>query len=203
MRADAWRNRIKVLDAATELFATGGTKVQIEDIARKAGVGVGTVCRNFATKDDLLEAVLTICYQELLDQAQVALERPDPAEAFAEFVMSTSEFQSRHRALAEQMKDVAVLPTSTLAVREDLFAALTVLVRRAQAAGSIRSDLGAADVGLLFAGIAQASSSGHETHPELRERHVRIVLDGLRPAQQSTLPGRPLEWSDLSPAPED
>ena len=88
------------------------------------------------------------------------------------------------------------LPTSAQPLREQLSRALTELVR-AQASGAIRNDIGPADVSLLFAGIAHATALAGELQPVLRERYVRIILDGMRPREASALPGRPLDFAQL------
>jgi AcrR family transcriptional regulator len=197
MRADARRNRELVLTAAEQVFAESGLKGQIEEVARRAGVGVGTVCRNFPTKQALIEAVLTSMYESLLGQALVALEHPDPGEAFESFFVALPEFYARHRALGEQMANELELPSSAQPLRERLTRALTELVARAQASGAIRADIGPADVSLLFAGIAYGTALAGELQPVLRERYVRIILDGMRPREASALPGRPLDFAQL------
>ena len=196
-RADARRNRELVLAAAEEVFAESGLKGQIEEVARRAGVGVGTVCRNFATKQALVEAVLTSMYENLLGQALEALDHPDPGQAFERFFVALPEFHARHRALGEQMANELELPSSAQPLREELTRALTELVTRAQASGAVRADIGPADVSLLFAGIAHATALAGELQPVLRERYVRIILDGMRPHEASTLPGRPLDFAQL------
>jgi len=196
-RVDARRNRERVLAAAEEVFAEEGLKGQVEEVARRAGVGVGTVCRNFATKQALVEAVLTSMYEWLLGQALEALDHPDPGEAFERFFVALPEFQARHRALGEQMANELELPTGAQPLRERLTKALTELVARAQASGAIRDDIGPADVSLLFAGIAHATALAGELQPVLRERYVRIILDGMRPREASALPGRPLDFAQL------
>jgi AcrR family transcriptional regulator len=197
LRADARRNRERVLAAAEAVFAESGLKGQIEEVARRAGVGVGTVCRNFPTKQALVEAVLTSMYESLLSRALEALEHPDPGEAFERFFVALPEFHVRHRALGEQMANELELPTSAQPLREQLTRAITELVARAQASGAIRPDIGPADVSLLFAGIAHATALAGELQPMLRERYVRIVLDGMRPPVASELPGRPLDFAQL------
>lgn len=197
LRADARRNRELVLAAAEQVFAESGLKGQVEEVARRAGVGVGTVCRNFPTKQALVEAVLTSMYESLLLRALEALENPDPGEAFERFFVALPEFQARHRALGEQMANELELPTSAQPLREQLTRALTELVTRAQASGAIRPDIGPADVSMLFAGIAHATALAGELQPVLRERYVRIILDGLRPRDASALPGRPLDFAQL------
>ena len=197
LRADARRNRARVLAAAEEVFAEVGVHAGIELIAHRAGVGVGTVCRNFPTKQSLVEAVLTSMYESLLARAVTAGENPDPAAAFEEFVIALSEFQARHRALAEQMARELELPETAQPMRDELRAAIDGLVARAQEAGAVRSDIGPADVSLLFSGVAHATALAGDLAPVLRERYVRLILDGLRPQEASTLPGRPLDFSQL------
>jgi len=99
-RADARRNRERVLAAAAELFAEEGSKVQIEQVAHRAGVGVGTVCRNFPTKVALVDAVVTQGCELLLDEAQAALGEPDAGAALRRYFVRMAELQARHRALA-------------------------------------------------------------------------------------------------------
>src|ERR1700747_2326413 len=99
MRSDARRNRERVLVAAGDGFSKTGLRAQVEEVARRAGVGVGTVCRHFPTKQALVEAVLEAMYESLLDDARRALEQPDPGAAFHSFFNALSEFQARHRAL--------------------------------------------------------------------------------------------------------
>ncbi len=195
MRADAVRNREKVLAAAEEAFATEGLKAQLDDIARRAGVGVGTVCRHFPTKRALVEAVCTRMYQSLLDRARQALQSSDPAEAFEQFIVALPDFHRRQRAFAELMANE--LELAALPVRDELMHAVTELVRRAQDAGAIRGDIGPADVSMLFSGVAHATAVVGDLQPALYERYVRIVLDGLRPDHASTLPGRPLDFAQL------
>jgi AcrR family transcriptional regulator len=197
LRADARRNRERVLAAAEQVFAESGLKGQIEEVARRAGVGVGTVCRNFPTKQALVEAVLTSMYESLFNRALEALDNPDAGEAFEQFVIAFPEFQARHRALGEQMANELELPTSAQPLREELLRALSELVSRAQASGAIRADIGPADVSMLFAGVAHATALAGELQPVLRERYVRIILDGMRPREASVLPGRPLDFAQL------
>jgi AcrR family transcriptional regulator len=195
-RADAVRNREKVLAAAEEVFAEEGLKAPIEEVARRAGVGVGTVCRHFPTKQVLLEAVLTRLYESVLEDARAAVADPDAAAAFENFFIGLGNFHNRHRAFAEQAANE--LDLATVPVREELRGLITQLVNRAQDAGALRTDIGPADVSLLFSAVAHATSVAGDVQPVLRERYVRIILDGLRPRDDtSTLPGRPLGYAEL------
>ena len=194
-RADAVRNREKVLVAAEAAFAESGQKAQLDDIARRAGVGVGTVCRHFPTKVDLLDAVLTRMYESVLERAKVALADPDPAAGFETYFVSLADFHTRHRAFAEQM--AAEIESAALPVRDELQKVIAQLVTRAQEAGAVRADIGPADVAMLFSGVAHATAVVGDLQPMLRERYVRILLDGLRPDEATPLPGRPLSFAEL------
>jgi AcrR family transcriptional regulator len=195
-RADARRNRERVLVAAEAVFAESGIKAPVEEVARRAGVGVGTVCRNFPTKQALVEAVVGAMYETLRREAEAALADPDPAHAFEQFVTGLPAFQARHRALADQMANENSLG-SAAAPRDKLLRAVSELVARAQAAGAIRADIGPGDVSMLFSGVAHATAVAGDLQPVLRERFVRIILDGLRAEDPTALPGRPLDFAQL------
>ena len=195
-RADARRNRERVLIAAEEVFAESGVKAPIEEVARRAGVGVGTVCRNFATKQALIEAVVGAMWESLLAEVEVARTDPDPASAFERFVIGLPAFQARHRALADQMANEN-MATSDPGPKEQVLRAISDLVARAQGVGAIRADIGPGDVSMLFSGVAHATSVAGALQPVLRERFVRIILDGLRADNPTTLPGRPLDYAQL------
>ncbi|HEV7524972.1 MAG TPA: TetR/AcrR family transcriptional regulator [Acidimicrobiia bacterium] len=194
-RADARRNRERVLAAAEAVFAESGLKAPVEEVARRAGVGVGTVCRNFPTKQALIEAVVGAMYETLLHDAEEALADPDPAHAFERFVTGLPAFQARHRALADQMANDR--QESAPGPRDQLLRAVSELVARAQAAGAIRADIGPGDVSMLFSGVAHATAVAGDLQPVLRERFVRIILDGLRADDATALPGRPLDFAQL------
>jgi AcrR family transcriptional regulator len=191
LRADAQRNRERVLAAATEVLSECGLRAPMEEIARRAGVGVGTVCRNFPTKQTMVDAVLTVLYEQLLDDALEGLSNPDAGGAFETFVVVLSAFQSRHRALAEQMAKDLELRVASPDHRDRLWVAIAELVARAQVAGTVRSDIGPADIAMLLSGVAHATALAGEPRLVLRDRYVRIVLDGLRPRVASSLPGEP------------
>jgi AcrR family transcriptional regulator len=197
LRADARRNRERVLTAAREVFAEGGLGASIEDVARRAGVGVATVCRNFATKQALVDAVISEVLWPLEKAAADAAADPDPGRAFEQFVITLAEFQASNRALAEEMAADARLSNDRL--KRELRTAITALVVRAQAVGAVRPDIGPADLAMLFLGIAHAAALGGDEDRELHRRFVHIALDGLRTPEPTALPGRALDFSDLDP----
>jgi AcrR family transcriptional regulator len=196
-RVDARRNRERVLVAAADVLAESGLRAPVEEIARRAGVGVGTVCRNFPTKQDLVDAVLTALYEALLQDALDGLANPDAGQAFELFVADLSAFQARHRALAEQMAKDIEPPDTTTDARERLSVAISELVARAQAAGTVRPDIGPADVAMMLSGVAHATALAGDQRGVLSDRYVRIILDGLRPGDASELPGEPLDFEAL------
>jgi AcrR family transcriptional regulator len=197
MRADARRNHERVLAAAEAVFSKAGLKAQVEDVARRAGVGVGTVCRHFPTKQALVEAVLRRMFESLVQDAHDALNEDDPGAAFRAFVVALSDFQARHRGLAEQMATEIDVSVEARPLRGELRDAVNELLARAQAAGAIRSDVGPADVAMLFSGVAHATAVVGNLQTQLRERYVAIILDGLRPLDASRLPGHPMDFAQL------
>jgi AcrR family transcriptional regulator len=191
MRRDAQRNHDHILSAARDLFAEAGSKVSIDEIAREAGVGVGTVHRHFPTKEDLVSAVLVWSCEPVVEALDEALDGDDPLRGLETFLLHVVELQTSNRALAEEMResdhdDAPELMAMKAAISERL----GELVARAQAAGEIRSDVGVGDLRLLLAGLAlTATASGIEITTEEKVRFARIMLDGLRSPSPSPLPG--------------
>jgi AcrR family transcriptional regulator len=164
MRADAQRNLDRLLEAAGECFAANGLDCSVDEIARRAGVGHGTVFRRFPTKDALVEAVLTKELAKLAEIAAVALDDPDPGAGFERFFRAVAEGYARNRALVEGVELCRELPPK-VALEE----AANRLVREAQTAGTLRSDLTADEI---FELVPAAS-----LFPD-------VILDGLRPQPQ-------------------
>ena len=172
MRADAQRNRDKVLLAARDLFAEAGYGAPLDDIAIRAGVGPGTVYRHFPTKEALFQAVVTTRLSDLIADAQQRGGHPDPGEAFFGFL-------ARLAAEAAVKRDLPHALTIPGALSGDLRAALTMLLLGAQGAGHVRRDVTASDLLALFKGLL---TSAHDDPDSGRaERLTAIVIDGLRP----------------------
>jgi AcrR family transcriptional regulator len=191
-RADARRNRQRVLDAARECFARDGLDAQMDDIARAAHVGVGTVYRHYPTKEALAAAIAADHFDRLAASAREALEHSDPWEGFSDFLRRSGSEQAGDRALAEVMAAEPELMCDAANRRPDLIAALAELVHRAQAAGKLRPDLLPADVPMLICGVGRATLAGSKGPTMSPRRYIEIVLDGLRAPGSGELPDAPL-----------
>ena len=191
LRADARRNRERVLEAARACFAQRGLDAQMDDIARAAKVGVGTVYRHFPTKEALVEAIAADHFDRLAASAREALENPDPWEGFSTFLRNSGQVQAGDRALAEVMAAEPEVMCDAANRRPDLHDALAQLVHRAQDAGVLRGDLVPADVPMLICGVGRATLAGSKGPTMSPRRYLEIVLDGLRAPGSGALPDTP------------
>jgi AcrR family transcriptional regulator len=178
-RADARRNHRRVLDAARRCFAEDGLDAQIDDIARAAGLGVGTVYRHFPTKAALVDALAADRFERLVEKAHEALEHSDPWEGFCDFMRSSAEIQANDRALSEVMGSRPQMMDEA-ATAAGLYEPMAELVRRAQRAGSMRRDAVPDDVPALICGLGRVASPGYSGPKIEWERMLAIMLDGLR-----------------------
>ena len=175
LRADARRNRKRVLEAARRCMASKGLDAQMEEIARAAGVGVGTVYRHFPTKDDLVEALAMARFERLAALAREALATDDPWASFESFMRASALLQSEDRALSEVLTSRSELMMRA-AESVDILGLVSELMGRGQAAGAIRPDADPRDVPMLMCALAGTHHNPY-TDPE---RYIGIVLDGLR-----------------------
>jgi AcrR family transcriptional regulator len=180
LRADAARNRARVLDAAGEVFDELGPEASTEEVARRAGVGVATVFRHFPTKEALLSAVLVERLTGMAEVAEKLAADGDPATALAELFRHVTAGAAVklvvHRALEDAGVDVR---GARAEVDGRLRAALAALLARAQDAGEVRRDVGVAEVILLIRAASAVAETSRD--PAHRDRAVGVLLDGLRP----------------------
>lgn len=179
LRADARRNREKVLAAARTVFAEQGRDAQMDDVARRADVGVGTVYRHFPTKAALLQALSDELFEEVAAFARAALDRPDPWEAFLAVLWYGGERTSGDRAFSEIMAASRDMPDRRCPGQLDLLVTVGELMRRAKEAGRMRADAMVEDIPLMMCGLGSASGMEHPC-PDAWRRHLAIMLDGLR-----------------------
>jgi len=181
MRADARRNRARVLDAARVAFGAEGSNVSLDEIARRAGVGAGTVYRHFASKEALLHAVVVDRLGTLAEEAHALADDPEPGPGFFAFVERLGREAATKRDVVEAFarSGIEVQLGVADAVR-GLAEALDAPLRRAQAAGAVRPDLGVDDLIVVVAGAASAisQSQGDERRTALV---LAVLADGLRP----------------------
>ncbi|MWA02552.1 TetR family transcriptional regulator [Actinomadura sp. LD22] len=177
LRADALRNRAKVLAAAEDVFAAQGTSASTEEVARRAGVGIGTVFRHFPTKESLLEAVLVALLDRLAGEARELASAADPGAAFFGFFARVVSQASTKQAVTEALAEAGVdAREATGRTGPDVKDAIGTLLERAQRAGAVRPDVGPAEVTALLAGISFAAGRAGGSDDVLR-----IAFDGLRP----------------------
>lgn len=183
LRADARRNRDRLLAVAEAVFADQGLAVPIDEVARQAGVGVGTVYRHFPTKEELFEAIVIGRLERLADQADHLVDAEDPGEALFDFVRSVGGEARRKRDLVDALASAGIdFKARAAAASERLKERLALLLARAQAVGAVRQDVAAPDLFSLVAGTCMAAE--HAADPEASQsRMMEVVLDGLRPAR--------------------
>jgi AcrR family transcriptional regulator len=174
-RADARRNYDKLVAAARAVFAEDGTSAPLEDVAERAGVGIGTLYRHFPTRQALLEAVYVDEVEAMARAADDLSELP-PWEALSQWLHQYVGFAATKRALNEALLEAAPDSDVLLACRTAIAGAGTALVERAQHAGVIRTDTTFMDVGRMVAGIAMVPTAD----PGQKERMLELALDGLR-----------------------
>jgi AcrR family transcriptional regulator len=175
-RADARRNYEKVLAAAREAFAEGGESTALEEIARRAGVGIGTLYRHFPNRQALLEALYVDEVEEVCRSA-AQLEGADPWEALNSWFERFIAYLATKRALAHELLNYLDQDASLFRVcRTSLFEAGEPLLKRAQEAGVVRPDVNIADVMQMVIGIGKIPAG----EPGQVEHIIRIALDGLR-----------------------
>ena len=178
LRADARRNREKVLLAARECFALSGFGVAVDEIAARAGVGPGTVYRHFPTKEALFEAVIAARLTDLIADARARAHAKDAGAAFFGFL-------ARVAAEATTKRDLPDAITITGSLQADLNEAVTVLLRRAQQAGAVRAGITTGDLIVLLKGLFASlrEVSPADLDQSRRDRLLAVITDGLRGAR--------------------
>jgi AcrR family transcriptional regulator len=191
MRADARRNHDAIVAAAYALFAEQGTEAQMDEIARRAALGVGTLYRHFPAKEDLLDAVIARRFERLAERAVQAVDqasRGEAWEAFKGYIEWAAEMQAGDRALSEAMATRSERMHAA-AVGSGLVEALEHLVEHAKAAGALRDDLVVEDIPALVCSIGAVAAAAIQKPGWRWDRVIAIWLDGVRAPGISKLPG--------------
>ena len=175
LRADARRNRARILKAARAVFADQGVHSQIDDVAKRAKVGVGTVYRHFPTKDVLVEALVRERFDDIAGYAREALDREDAWDGFCELVWRAAELNAADLGFCE-----VVATTDCRAIVEEvgLMRSTRLLIERAKAQGRMRADATQDDVQLMMVGAGSVMQQGPA--PDAWRRYFTLMLDGMR-----------------------
>jgi AcrR family transcriptional regulator len=193
LRADAARNRARVLEAARTAFAEAGLDVGVEEIARRAGVGKGTLYRRFPTKEALVRAI----FEDILDEIDRLVEdadaEPDAWTAFTRYLAATARMQASNQGFYDVVAQRLGAAALTDEQRARVMGATTTMLRRAQAAGVVREDLVPEDVQLMLRMVGATTRPAPDGTPmdDHWPRFLGLLLDAIRPDAATPLPAEP------------
>jgi AcrR family transcriptional regulator len=193
LRADAARNRERIVAAARKVFAERGLEASTAEIAERAGVGEATLYRRFPSKDDLVLAIVETQMDEVIGLAEQGVGDPDPARGLERFMTQIVERSTLDRGVSDAAKEQCMMSPSLDARRARVMDLTSELVKRAQAAGAIRDDINGVDLAIL---THAAGATTELPFPGLRDdvwkRYLGIILDGMRAQGATKLrPGAP------------
>jgi AcrR family transcriptional regulator len=191
-RKDSVRNRARLVQSARAVFADHGFGATLDDIARHAGVGVGTAYRHFPNKQAIAAVVLADATAQIAADAREALEIADPWLALVDFFERTAARQAADRGLYESLTGQGD-PETQARLWPEIVASVTELFTRAHQAGVIRTDAAPQDIAAIFALLGPA----YEMNPDLWRRYLALILDGLRATDRPALPVPPPPPEDL------
>jgi len=198
MRADAERNRRRLLDAATQMFCERGLDVGVGEIAQQAGVGRGTLFRNFPSKEHLIAAIVVERMTESINRGRAALEAPDAGEALFELIEQSVGRSQTDRTLFDAIGDTWLANDEIRRIHTEMLGMLEALVRRAQEAGAVRTDISAVDVLMMIKGVCEAVSSFQHVNPDVALRQLDLIRSAISvPGNERPLRGQPPTVEDL------
>lgn len=181
LRKDAAANRERLLAAALDLFARHGSDVSLNEVARHAGVGIGTAYRRFANKEELMAALFTSALDTLESFAHEALDTPNAWDGIVGFIERSLDLQFGDRGLNVIMSHPDLADEQVAQARTRIAPLLQDLVDKAKQQGVVRPDLEQSDLVFLQAGLASIRNRSEGIEPELYRRYLAIFLDGIRP----------------------
>jgi AcrR family transcriptional regulator len=201
LRADAQRNRRRLIEAATELFSERGLEVGVADIAAHAGVGRGTLFRNFPSKEHLIAAIVVERMHESIERARAALELGDPTIALFELIESAAQRSQTDRALFDALSDTWLANPEIRAAHSEMLTVIDELVARAQDTGGVRRDISAIDIVMLVKGVCESARHFQHLGNEIIGRQLDLTCAAIstEPAERP-LRGRPPTAEDFEQA---
>ena len=180
------------MTAAKGVFAARGLDAPLEDVARAAGVSIGTLYNRFPTRAELVDAALLETVESSVASAERALADPDPWRGLVDHLVTIGELQAANRGFTDVCVQALAPDTAIERAKERGHSLFVALLDRARAAGALRPDVDTSDVGLLVWAAVQATEGLRGVAPDAWRRHLAIVLDGLRDQAAHPLPGAPL-----------
>lgn len=180
LRADARRNRSRILEVAEAVFSEKGASASTEEVASRAGVAIGTIFRHFPTKKELLQAILKDLMVRLTAEVNSLIAEGDPATALFEFFTRTVEQAAAKKTVVDLLGETGIDIQVTKPV-QGFRQAIGELLTRAQQVGAIREDIGLTEVIALLTATSQGALHAGWDH-DLQHRTLAIVFDGLSPA---------------------
>jgi AcrR family transcriptional regulator len=192
LRRDARENRERILEAARGAFAELGIDASVEDIACRAGVGIGTLYRRFPTKDALIDAVFEEHLDLIAAAAEQALEAPDVWEALLRYLTYVVGLQAADRGLSELVGASPGTEQRVARARTRLRPLVQRLITGAQEAGRLRADVVYEDLSVLLWTTGRVVDATRDVAPEFWRRYLALMVDGLRAGDTSPLPQPPL-----------
>ncbi|MGC0373021.1 TetR/AcrR family transcriptional regulator [Streptomyces sp. SAI-229] len=188
LRADAERNRQRIIVTARKVFAQRGLEVTLDDIAREAGLGVGTVYRRFADREALVEAIFETEIQRIIALAEEALKREDAWDGLVHLFMAIGQDFADDRGLREFFLEGAHAETRVASARDHITPAISAVIARAQEDGSLRDDIEPTDFALIQIMLGAATQHTRSVTPDLWRRYLTLILDGLRTHRDAPSP---------------
>lgn len=182
LRADAQRNRARVLEAAETVLARDGLSASMRTIAEHAGVGLGTIYRQFPSQEALYQAIIVERMQRLIGEAHDLATAPDPGAAFFGFFARVVETSTQQKVLADVLADAGIDPKAGAPqIGRDLRCATEALLTHARRAGAVRKDLHTPELWALLTAACLAAEHS-QWDDQLRSRTLAIIFDGMRPS---------------------
>ncbi len=200
LRRDAQANRHRIVAAARAAFAAHGIEVPVEEIARRAGVGMGTLYRHFPAKEDLVDAVLEDAFAAFISAAERALAEDDAWAGFRGFLECVFALHVDNRGLKDMIATRAHGRARAESMRRRMRPLLRRLIERAQEQGALRADFTAEDMPLLFWTGGRVIEATATVAPDFWRRYLGLLLDGLRADAATALPHPPLTRAQLNRA---
>ncbi len=188
LRRDAERNRQRILTAASEVFTEFGLDVTLDEVARHAGVGVGTVYRRFGTKEDLVAALFEDRVDAIATLAERAIQEPDPWTGLVRFMEQTAEMLASDLGLRQLLMFTTYGRDHVAYARQRNEPLVRTLLGRAQEAGQVRGDLRPTDIPFIIFVLTEATVLARQACPDIWRRYLALVTDGMRPAREDVTP---------------